>query len=107
MSVIPDGLDKTASHINLLTDGHQPGGGNRRKEKSEFPFSGGIEVTFDGQGILRRKGAIGPKAAAEHVPAVRPVLSAGEVQKLVLVEILRVHAVVRTLAQVSSVLQRS
>src|ERR1700733_16209953 len=99
--MIPVSLDKTATHIDLLADGQITGRGNRRKSKSEFPFPSGINVAFNGQGILRGKGTVNPKASAEHVPAVRPVL-AGEVQKLIPVEILCIDTVIRPLAPASS-----
>src|SRR5580692_8047653 len=102
--MVPVGLDETAAQIDLFADGHVRRGRNGRENESHLSLSRGVKIPFNRQRVFGSEGAIDPKTASEHVPSVSPILP-GEVQHSVLVGIFRIHAVVRRLTRIPSILR--
>jgi hypothetical protein len=69
-------------------------------------LTGAVKVSLEHQRVFRRKHAIAAKAPAKHPPAICSV-RACETGKLTLVEIFRVHAIVRALACSAAILDGS
>src|ERR1700730_2342283 len=101
--MVPNGLEKATSQIDLFTDGHEPRRCNGRKLKTKLPFPPAVKTSLDHQFVFRRERAVRPESASQHVPPICSVLSA-KVQHLAPIKILRINPVIRPFVQLSAVL---